>query len=188
MEARARLNPKNGHELESVNKMLTGCTGLATRVPGRRRRVQGLLRPMYHASKETDGGEPFTAAPRYSPFAWAVNNSVSVFPPYVEQQREIPMLEQIKAAIRDRNLLRIDYHPGFRTVEPHTVGRGSDGHLLLRVFQRGGASASGENERWKLFRVDQMRSLVVLDEVFDGPHPGYRKGDKAMTGGIITEL
>lgn len=95
---------------------------------------------------------------------------------------------EISGAIRAKRVLNINYSPGNRTIEPHTFGRGSDGQLLLRGYQISGASASGEPTNWKLFRVDQIAKLSVSEATFDGPRPGYKRGDKAMKNGVIAEL
>ncbi len=94
----------------------------------------------------------------------------------------------ITAAIQNRHCLRIRYAPGERLVEPHAFGRGADGQLLLRAYQTEGASASGEHEHWKLFRVDRILRIEATDTSSDAPRPGYKSGDKAMKGGIIAEL
>lgn len=97
-------------------------------------------------------------------------------------------LDDIKAAIRGRLRLSIDYDPGERLIEPHALGRSNAGNLLLRAFQIQGASASGEHVNWKLLRLDRIKSLFTTNETFDGPRDGYRRGDSAMKGGIIEEL
>lgn len=94
----------------------------------------------------------------------------------------------IVAAIESRACLRINYDPGDRLIEPHAFGRGKDGQLLLRAYQVSGASASGEHEHWKLFRVDRVRNIESTDQQAVAPRPGYKRGDRAMTGGIIAEL
>ena len=91
-------------------------------------------------------------------------------------------------AINDRRLIVIDYEPGIRTIEPHAYGESADDNGLLRAFQTDGASASGEQVHWKLFRVDRIRSFELLDERFPGPRPEYRQGDRAMKGGIYAQL
>lgn len=98
------------------------------------------------------------------------------------------MDELITRSIADLRVLEINYDPGIRTVEPHAYGRGADGQLLLRAYQTAGASSSGEHEHWKLLRVDRIRNLRASNICFDGPRPGYKRGDKAMKGGIIREL
>ncbi len=88
-------------------------------------------------------------------------------------------------AINERRLIRLDYEPGQRLIEPHAYGLSSKGDELLRAFQVSGASASGVHHDWKLFRVDRINSLTVLNERFDGPRPEYRRGDSAMKGGDL---
>lgn len=98
------------------------------------------------------------------------------------------MLQIITNAIEGRKVLEILYPPGLRCVEPHAVGRSADGNLLVRAFQAGGASASGEHVHWKLFRLDRAGTVEDSGNTFAGPRPGYRRGDKAMKGGIIAQL
>lgn len=98
------------------------------------------------------------------------------------------MLDEIVAAITQQRTMRIDYAPGSREIEPHAVGYGSDGQLLVRAFQVSGASASGEHRDWKLLRIDRFHGSPRLGTQFGGPRPGYRRGDKAMTRGVIAQL
>ena len=94
----------------------------------------------------------------------------------------------VTAAINNRKVLRIVYPPGARLVEPHALGWSADGNLLLRAYQTEGASASGEHEWWKLFRTDRAQSIELAGTTFDRPRPEYKRGDRAMKGGIIAEL
>ena len=94
------------------------------------------------------------------------------------------MNRSIRAAIDERRLIELNYEPGYRLIEPHAYGLSKDGNELLRAYQTEGASASGEHQNWKLFRVDRITDLKVLDERFDDPRPGYRQGDSAMKGGF----
>ena len=94
----------------------------------------------------------------------------------------------IVKAIAERRAISLDYSPGSRTIEPCAYGVSADGHFLLRAFQTSGASASEEHIDWKLFRVDRIRSLRLLDQQFAGPRPGYRRGDRAMTRGVLAQL
>ncbi len=45
------------------------------------------------------------------------------------------MYQDIERAIRGRNLIRVNYPPGVRVVEPHTYGLNTDGNELLSVYQ-----------------------------------------------------
>jgi len=91
-------------------------------------------------------------------------------------------------AIRELTVVEFYYPPGMRKIEPHAIGRGSSNQLLVRAFQTEGASASGEHENWKLFRLDKAGNTDFAGEHFAGSRPGYKRGDKAMSGGIIEEL
>ena len=84
-------------------------------------------------------------------------------------------------AIAEHLKLQLVYDWGHRVVEPHAYGVGDEGQELLRVYRVGGASQSGEPIGWRLFRVDEIRTLHVLADTFPGPRPGYRRNDKAMT-------
>jgi len=90
------------------------------------------------------------------------------------------MNPDICAAIHRRQLLRFAYDPGMRTVEPYAYGVGEGGRELLRGFQIAGGTHSLEYA-WKLFRVDEISGLVVLDETFEGVREGYMRNDPSMT-------
>lgn len=96
------------------------------------------------------------------------------------------MKNVIVRAIENTKVLIVRYSAGERVVEPHTLGIGTSGNLLLRAFQRAGASQSGFHEGWKLFKVDELISIDIIDEEFTTRHD-YKRGDKAMSI-IIKEL
>ena len=92
------------------------------------------------------------------------------------------------AAIEGRRLVSLWYDPGARVVEPHALGYGSNGQLLLRAFQVEGASASEQPFHWKLFRLDRMRDARLNDGSFPAPRPEYKRDDFVMKRGIIAQL
>ncbi len=98
------------------------------------------------------------------------------------------MHQDICRAIRELRLIQLRYDWGYRTVEPHAFGRNNKGNELLRVYQVGGTSKSGETTGWKLFRLDEINALCVLEEQFPGPRSGYKTADKALSGQIYCEL
>jgi predicted DNA-binding transcriptional regulator YafY len=98
------------------------------------------------------------------------------------------MLQILVAAIEGRRLVSIWYAPGVRVVEPHALGYGSDGQLLLRAFQVAGVSASGQAVHWKLFRLDRIRDAKLNGGSFTKPRPEYQRDDRAMTRGIIAQI
>lgn len=93
----------------------------------------------------------------------------------------------ISTAIGNRNLLSFTYDGYRRTVEPHTYGMDSKGHMALRAYQVSGGSESGEYVGWKLFHVHEMQGMSVLSQTFAGPRQGYKRGDKAFAN-IRAEL
>lgn len=98
------------------------------------------------------------------------------------------MRDIVTTAINRLKRLTIWYEPGARVIEPHCLGIGTDGQVLLRAFQTEGASSSGEHSHWKLFRLDRVKRVEQLTEGFDGPREGYKRGDRAMKSGIISQL
>jgi len=98
------------------------------------------------------------------------------------------MFDVIREAIDKKHRLSINYDPGERIVEPHVLGRSSNGNLLLRAFQVSGASASGEDHNWKLFRLYRMRAANDSGVEFGSPRPLYNPDDSAMKGGIIERI
>jgi predicted DNA-binding transcriptional regulator YafY len=92
------------------------------------------------------------------------------------------------AAIEGRRLVSLWYDPGVRVVEPHALGYGSGGQLLLRAFQIEGASASNRHFNWKLFRLDRMRDASFNGGSFPAPRPDYKRDDRAMKRGVIAQL
>ncbi len=98
------------------------------------------------------------------------------------------MIENILAnAIRSMSLVSFFYDGFPRTVEPYCLGRSERG-LLLRGFQTAGGSAKGNVPGWHLFRVEKMLRLEVLPSTFAQVRPQYRRGDSAMTRGVVAEL
>jgi hypothetical protein len=83
-------------------------------------------------------------------------------------------------AIQNRNLLSFVYDGFTRTVEPHTYGTDTKGHLALRAYQVSGGSESGEYVGWKLFHVQNMQSVTVQPKTFASARTGYKQGDKAF--------
>lgn len=85
----------------------------------------------------------------------------------------------ILEAIRYMKVLELRYHGYSRIVEPHAYGRDKDGDEILRCFQTGGGSESGERTGWKLLKVRDVFSLHQTYESFT-PRQEYRRNDKAM--------
>lgn len=84
-------------------------------------------------------------------------------------------------AINNRRLLTFSYDGYNRTVEPHTCGNDKKGHEALRAYQIGGGSESGEYIGWKIFHVNEMRNISMLQEQFNGPRQEFNRNDSAFS-------
>ncbi len=91
-------------------------------------------------------------------------------------------------AISSNKVLKLVYHWGFRLVEPYAYGMNHKGHELLRSYQIGGASDSGEPVGWKLFRVDEINQLQETAVHFSRERKGYKRDDKALDRQIYCQL
>ncbi len=89
-------------------------------------------------------------------------------------------MTDICPAINNLQLISFSYHGYSRVVEPHTYGVNTKGHRALRAYQVRGESRTGRVPDWRYFRRDEMYDETVLQETFEGPRPGYKRGDKAF--------
>ena len=83
-------------------------------------------------------------------------------------------------AISERRVVRFYYDGGVRDVEPNCHGCSKDDNDLLRGYQVGGYSSSGDSIAWKMFRLDRMSGLVTTAATFRGPRPEYDPNDNSM--------
>jgi predicted DNA-binding transcriptional regulator YafY len=110
---------------------------------------------------------------------------------------EVASLNDIQNSIRDRNVTTIYYDgdnpggTGLREIEPVCVGYSKAGNLVLRAWDREGASHTatiGEKPLpgWRLFRVDKIFTYKPSLDKFNEPRPNYNpNGDKSMTRVIL---
>jgi predicted DNA-binding transcriptional regulator YafY len=87
---------------------------------------------------------------------------------------------KLRSAITNRNLLEFSYKGHHRVVEPFTYGITPKGNEVLRAYQTDGTSESGAVPDWRLFSVNKIEGLVILDSHFTQARPGYTSGDRAM--------
>ena len=86
----------------------------------------------------------------------------------------------IVKAINTKRVIGFYYNGGYRTAEPFCYGISRKGNDLLRAFQTGGYSESGEPVNWKLFTVEKMSNITIIDEEFSGDRSDYNPNDSAM--------
>lgn len=104
-----------------------------------------------------------------------------------------PSNKALVRAIRSRSLIELSYGPvasndagEVRICEPYIYGRSADGIEFLRAYQLRGGTASGQEQGWKMFRMERVRRLRVLDGigVFD---PGARREYKGKPDPVIKD-
>jgi predicted DNA-binding transcriptional regulator YafY len=110
---------------------------------------------------------------------------------------EAASIDDVKRAIEQKQVCSIYYEGdepggrGLREIEPVALGRSKAGNLVLRGWDRTGASHTaykGEQPlpSWRLFRVDKISMLKPTRENFTQAQPGYNfNGDKSMTQVIV---
>ena len=110
---------------------------------------------------------------------------------------EVASLQSVQDAINRKQVIIINYDgddpggKGIREVEPVALGKSKAGNLVMRGWDREGASHTGyKGEQplpgWRLFRLDKILSLKPSGEIYNQSHPGYNfKGDKSMAS-VIT--
>lgn len=110
---------------------------------------------------------------------------------------EVASIQTVQDAINNRKVCIIYYDGdepggrGLREVEPVALGKSKAGNLVMRGWDKEGASHTGyKGEQplpgWRLFRLDKILSCKPTGEVYNTPQPNYNfNGDKSMVS-IIT--
>src|SRR5687768_5562779 len=87
--------------------------------------------------------------------------------------------ELICAAIRGRVLLEFIYDERPRVVAPYCHGISTAGQEVVRAIQVRGASSSGVGFG-KLWKIEKMADMRLLNETFTPDDPHYNPDDRAM--------
>lgn len=97
--------------------------------------------------------------------------------------------ETICEAISGHRLLQFQYGGIKRVVEPHQLAFNADGILVLNAFWiRGYSESFDKDNRWREYLVDEMFSVVSLEERFERPRPGYRRTPNKKFETAVAEL
>ena len=96
------------------------------------------------------------------------------------------MSQIIIDAINTLQMLKFTYSGIDRAAEPHAIGTSRTGKVLLRCFQTLGGHVTPGHE-WDLCELSKISNLRVSGDYFQGPRPGYRKGDRHMVS-IFAQL
>lgn len=110
---------------------------------------------------------------------------------------EAASINDIKKSIEKKQVCTIYYtgdEPGgrgLREIEPVCLGYSKANNLVLRAWDKTGASHTGylgtqPLPSWRLFRVDKITMYKPLRLNFNEPRPNYNfNGDKSMSRVII---
>ena len=90
------------------------------------------------------------------------------------------MKNEICEAIKSKRLLQFQYDGLVRVVEPHLLGRKTSGKDSLSAYLVRGYTKLDREPFWACYVLSEMKSLVVLDEIFAAPREGYNPNDKGM--------
>ena len=113
---------------------------------------------------------------------------------------EIASINDLQDSIKKKKLVIIYYDgkdnggKGLRTIEPVCLGYSKKDNLVLRAWEREGASYSEKNENnilpgWRLFRVDKIFTLSPTMDNFYEMRPNYNpNGDKTMTRVLVNAV
>jgi predicted DNA-binding transcriptional regulator YafY len=110
---------------------------------------------------------------------------------------EVASLSDVQDSIRNKKVIVIYYDgddnggKGYRTIEPVCVGYSKKGNLVLRAWEKEGASWSAKNDGnflpgWRLFRLDKIFTYKPTMDTFIEVRPNYNpNGDRSMSSIII---
>lgn len=91
------------------------------------------------------------------------------------------MDKKICFAIKNMKKLKIEYKGTERIIEPHAYGLDKKKCEKLRAFQVSGFSKSSKPSGWKLFKCEDITSIIPLTDSFS-VRPGYNySGDNQIS-------
>ena len=90
------------------------------------------------------------------------------------------VVNTLKEAIEKQKRIELIYEKSVRIVEPYLVGVNEKNNVSLRAFQTGGYSSSGNLPAWRLFLIDKIERVEILDEKFE-INSMYNPEDSKMT-------
>jgi len=109
---------------------------------------------------------------------------------------EVASIDDVQKSIKQKNVITINYDgdeygKGYRDIEPVCLGVSKKGNMVLRAWERGGASHSNKVDGnpipgWRLFRIDKILTYQLQGDKFTEVRPLYNpNGDKSMVRVIV---
>lgn len=90
------------------------------------------------------------------------------------------MLDTIRLAIQNKRVISFDYNSEVRLVEPFCCGVNKNLNQVLRGYQIHGSNQSLEANGWRLYLLDKIYNLKLIDKYFDGIRSGYNPNDSGI--------
>ena len=98
-------------------------------------------------------------------------------------------VDKICDAIESKNLLKFNYKGEMRLTEPHQLAYNKADRLVLSAYWIGGYSKSENTlNRWRSYLVNQMASVIVMEQKFSGSRPGYKRTPNKLFKNAICQL
>ena len=92
-------------------------------------------------------------------------------------------------AIKEQMLLQFFYDGETRVVEPHQLAYNEKNNLALSAYWvRGYSESKKTSNRWRDYLLDQISSVVILNEHFDGPRRGYKRTPNKQYHSAVCQL
>lgn len=88
-------------------------------------------------------------------------------------------------AVHGRRAVQLLYDDAWRVVHPHALGRSGTGKLALLAWQTAGFGRSAEPEGWRMFDVNRVGAVELLQARF-APRP--QPADGRWTAGIAAPV
>lgn len=109
---------------------------------------------------------------------------------------EVASIDDVQKSIKQKNVITINYQgdeygKGYRDIEPVCLGISKKGNMVLRAWERQGASHSNKVEGnpipgWRMFRLDKILTYALQGDKFNEVRPLYNpNGDNSMTRVIV---
>ena len=76
----------------------------------------------------------------------------------------------IRNAVASKNVIEFTYQGRQRVAEPHVYGI-YNGRKQILVYQVGGESATGDLPSWHRLNVDEISSIRITPQTFNGQRP-----------------
>lgn len=110
--------------------------------------------------------------------AWCCSRPVRA----VAAAEALPRLEdRLRAALRERRVVRFRYRGLVRWVQPHALGRFRNGRNALLGWQTSGGSRSTPPPGWRAFLLAAIEDLVVTEVKF-APRPDCAPEKSGLVG------